>query len=143
MSENTYLKITCGRCGGHIEYPSEMAARSIQCPPCQHTIKLISPPPRPQPPPTIPQSSLVKASIKSASNVAGIGCLLQGLGVVCFLLAVVTIKTAIGPVIFGILGLWLLFYGYRKATWLESSACGGKLSHRHVTVCPHCKSSFQ
>jgi DNA-directed RNA polymerase subunit RPC12/RpoP len=48
MSEITYLKITCERCGGHIEYPSEMAGRSIQCPHCQHSITLpprfVSPP---------------------------------------------------------------------------------------------------
>jgi uncharacterized paraquat-inducible protein A len=135
-------KITCERCGGHIEYPSEMAGQSIQCSHCQHTIKLLSPPPPPQPPPTIPQSSPVKASIKSASSVAGIGCALQGLGVVCLVLAVATFKTGIGPVIFGILGLWLLFYGGRKASWLECSACGGKLSHQRVSICPHCNSSF-
>jgi DNA-directed RNA polymerase subunit RPC12/RpoP len=49
MSETTHLKITCERCGEHIEYPSETAGQSIQCPACQHTIKLPSPPP-PEPP---------------------------------------------------------------------------------------------
>ena len=43
MPPTTYLKITCERCGGHIEYPSEMAGQSIQCSHCQHTIKLLSP----------------------------------------------------------------------------------------------------
>src|SRR4030095_11442836 len=42
MSEITYLKIACERCGGHTEYPSEMAGQSIQCPHCQHTITLPS-----------------------------------------------------------------------------------------------------
>ena len=55
MSEITYLKIACERCGGHIEYPSEMAGQSIQCPHCQHTITLpprfVSPPIPPQPTP--------------------------------------------------------------------------------------------
>jgi DNA-directed RNA polymerase subunit RPC12/RpoP len=46
MSETTHLKMACERCGGHIEYPSEMAGRSIQCPHCQHSITL---------PPTDPQ----------------------------------------------------------------------------------------
>ena len=77
MSETTYLKTACERCGGHIEYPSEMAGQSIQCPHCQHTIKLLSPPPPPQPPPTIPQSPPVKATIKRKSSLAGIGCLLR------------------------------------------------------------------
>jgi DNA-directed RNA polymerase subunit RPC12/RpoP len=57
MPEITYLKITCERCGKHIEYPSEMAGQSIQCPACQHTIKLLSPPPQPQPPPTMERTS--------------------------------------------------------------------------------------
>jgi hypothetical protein len=47
MSETTHLKMACERCGGHIEYPSEMAGHSIQCPHCQHTIKLPPPPPIP------------------------------------------------------------------------------------------------
>jgi hypothetical protein len=45
MSEIAYLKIACERCSGHIEYPSEMAGQSIQCPHCQHVITLSSPPP--------------------------------------------------------------------------------------------------
>ena len=52
MSEVTYLKIACEHCGGHIEYPSEMAGQSIQCPHCQHTITL--PPPLPIPPQRMP-----------------------------------------------------------------------------------------
>ena len=47
MSETTHLKMACERCGGHIEYPSEMAGQSIQCPHCQHTIKLPPSPPIP------------------------------------------------------------------------------------------------
>ena len=145
MPEIIY-KIACERCGGHIEYPSEMAGQSIQCRHCQHTITLPSPPPPLQPPPTLPQSPSVKASIKSASSVAGIGCLLQGLGATCLVLALfslLSIKFVIGVPIFGLLGLWLLFYGSRKASWLECSACGGKLSHRRVSICPHCNASFQ
>jgi DNA-directed RNA polymerase subunit RPC12/RpoP len=41
----TDLKIICERCGEHIEYSSQMAGQSLQCPACQHTIKL-PPPPR-------------------------------------------------------------------------------------------------
>jgi hypothetical protein len=45
MPPTTHLKIDCERCGEHIEYPSEIAGQSIQCPACQHTIKLPSPEP--------------------------------------------------------------------------------------------------
>ena len=145
MPPTVYLKTECEHCRGHIEYPSEMAGQPIQCPHCQHMIAL--PLPSPPPPPTT-QSAPVKPSIRRASSVAGIGCLLQGLGVVCLsfaLLSLFSIKggAVIGFPVFGLIGLWLLFYGSRKATWLECSACGGKLSHRRVTICPHCKSSFQ
>ena len=90
-------------------------------------------------PPSLP----AKASIKKKSSIVGVGCALQGVGLLCFVLAVYTIKTVVGPVILASLGIWLLFYGSRKASWLECSACGGKLSHRRVTLCPHCRSTFQ
>jgi len=59
------IKIACERCGGHTEYPSEMAGQSIQCPHCQHTITLpsrfasppIPPQAAPQPPPPEPPSA--------------------------------------------------------------------------------------
>jgi hypothetical protein len=57
MSEPPHLKMDCERCGEHIEYPSEMAGQSIQCPACQHTIMLLSPPPPPQPPKTMKRAS--------------------------------------------------------------------------------------
>jgi hypothetical protein len=63
-------------------------------------------------------------------------------GLVCLVLAVVTIMTIIGPIIFGILGLWLLLYGGRQASWVECSACGGRLSHTRVSLCPHCHARF-
>jgi len=60
----------------------------------------------------------------------------------------ITFKSGFGPIIFGILGVWLLIYGSLiyaklKASWLECSACGGKLAHRRVSICPHCNASFQ
>jgi len=63
MPPTTYLKITCERCGEHIEYPSQMAGQSIQCPACQHTIKL-PPPPRPPPePPSAPAFTTAAANM--------------------------------------------------------------------------------
>src|SRR5438552_273330 len=146
------LKFACPTCGQHISATSAQIGVTAPCPNCNTAVTVPNastlpashpPSPHPQSPPPqpIPQSPPVKASIKRKSSLVGIGCLLQGLGAICFVLAVATIKTAIGPVIFGILGLWLLFYGSRKATWLECSLCGGKLSHRRVSLCPHCNAS--
>jgi hypothetical protein len=140
MPEITYLKVECQPCKGHIEYPSEFGGQSIECPHCKQMTTL-PPPPFSAPPPAVQQS--VKASIRKASSFAGVGCLLQGIGVVCFILAIVTVKTPILPIILGILGLWLSFYGSRKASWYECSLCGGKLSHAHVSVCPHCNARFR
>ena len=88
------------------------------------------------------QPSSVRATVKKRSSFVGGGCALQGLGLVSLILAVVTFMTIIGPIIFGILGLWLLIYGGRQASWAECSACGGRLSHTRVSLCPHCQASF-
>jgi hypothetical protein len=142
MAETTYLKAACQHCKGHIEYPSELAGQSIECPHCKQTTTLpLSTPPPPIPPP-LPGINPAKASIEKASSFAGIGCLLQGIGAVCFVLAILTFKIGILPIVFGILGLWLLFYGSRKASWYQCSVCGGKLSHARVSVCPHCNARF-
>jgi DNA-directed RNA polymerase subunit RPC12/RpoP len=140
MPETTYLKAACQHCKGHIEYPSEFAGQSVECPHCKQTTTL----PPSTPPPPLPVINPVKASIEKASSFAGVGCLLQGIGAVCFVLAILTFKTAvILSIVFGILGLWLLFYGSRKASWYRCSVCGGKLSHARVSVCPHCNARFR
>jgi GYF domain 2 len=103
-----------------------------------------------QPPPVIPSPSppaiapptLARASIRKGSSFVGGGCAVQGLGLVCLILAAVTFPTVIGPIIFGIAGLWLLIYGGRQAQWFECSTCGGRLSHRRVKLCPHCNAHF-
>jgi len=151
------LKFECPTCGQHISAtPAEIGVTG-PCPHCNTAVTVpnvstlppsLPPSPQPQSPPVAQvaapvHSPPVKASIKKASSIAGVGCAIQGLGLVCVVLAIVTIKTVVGPVIFGVLGLWLLFYGGRKASWLECSACGGKLSHRRVSLCPHCNASFR
>src|SRR5439155_23966360 len=142
MPPIAYLRTDCEHCSGHIEFPSELAGQSIQCPHCQQATSLpspfTSPPPIPAPP-VIPPAPPVhsppsRASVRRASSVAGVGCAVQGLGVVCLIVAIATIFTVIGPFIFGILGLWLLIYGGRQASWFECSACGGKLSHARVIL---------
>ena len=83
------------------------------------------------------------AKIASRSSMAGAGCLLQGLGIASIILAVFTFATIVGPVILIPLGLWLLIYGGRKASWLECSACGTRLSNRRLQVCPSCHAQFK
>ena len=142
MPEITHLKTECQHCKGHIEYPSGLAGQSVECPHCKRTTTLLSTPPPPIPPP-LPVIQRARASIEKASSFAGVGCLLQGVGALCFVLAILTAKTTILPIVFGILGLWLLFYGSRMASWYQCSACGGKLSHARVSVCPHCNARFR
>ena len=82
------------------------------------------------------------ATIQKKSSMAGGGCLLQGLGIVSFVAAAATFFTIIGPIIFGLLGLWLIWYGSKKAQWFECSDCGTKLSGKKVIVCPYCGADF-
>ena len=91
---------------------------------------------------SVPVQSSVCATVRKRSSFVGGGCALQGLGLISLVLAAVTFMTIIGPIIFGILGLWLLIYGGRQASWVECSACGGNLSHTRVSLCPHCQASF-
>jgi hypothetical protein len=63
---------------------------------------------------------------------------LQALGLLSLLIAAATFFTVIGPIFFGVLGIWLVHYGTKKASWLECSSCGGRLSSSRVSVCPHC-----
>jgi hypothetical protein len=97
MPEITHLKTECQHCKGHIEYPSGLAGQSVECPHCKRTTTLLSTPPPPIPPP-LPVIQRARASIEKASSFAGVGCLLQGVGAVCFVLAILTVKTAILPV---------------------------------------------
>ncbi len=50
-----YLKTDCEHCCGHIEYPSELAGQSIECPHCQQMTGLPSPFVPPQPVPIPPR----------------------------------------------------------------------------------------
>lgn len=85
---------------------------------------------------------MAKITIKRVSSFAGAGCGFQALGLISLILAVVTFFTIVGPVVFGVLGLWLLAYGSRKSTWFECSNCGGKVSNKRIRMCPHCKASY-
>ena len=55
MPAIAYLKTDCEQCDGSIEYPSELAGQSIECPHCQQATTLPSPfMPPPAAPPAIP-----------------------------------------------------------------------------------------
>lgn len=77
------------------------------------------------------------------SSFAGGGCALQALGLLCLIVAAATFLTVIGPVVFGLLGLWLLHYGGKKASWYECSNCGGRIANNRVAICPHCAIRFR
>lgn len=82
------------------------------------------------------------ARIVRRSSLMGLGCLMQFLGLVSLGAALLTLATIIGPIVFGVLGLWLIFAGSGKATWRECSDCGTRLAHRKVKVCPACKATL-
>jgi hypothetical protein len=113
------FKFECPACGQHLSATPAQIGVTAPCSNCKAAVTVPNPSPHPQSPPPqpIPKSPPVKASIKRKSSLAGIGCLLQGLGLVCLALAFVSIKNLIGPVVFGLLGLWLLFYGGQKTAW--------------------------
>lgn len=83
------------------------------------------------------------ATIKKRTSMAGTGCLLQGLGLASLVVAALTVFSVIGPVFFGLLGIWLIIYGSQKAQWWECSDCGTRLTRRNLVVCPNCHSSFK
>lgn len=82
------------------------------------------------------------AQVFKRTSSFGVGCLLQFLGLVVFLLALLTLTTVVWPIILVPLGLWLFVDGTAKATWYECSQCGTRLSHRKVVTCPACRSSL-
>lgn len=83
-----------------------------------------------------------RASVKKRTSFAGVGCLLQGLGLVSLVLGIATFATVLGPIVFFLLGLWLIVAGSRRSQWWECSACGTRLARKKVEVCPNCRSRF-
>ena len=66
MPPIAYLKTDCEHCSGHIEYPSELAGQSIECPHCQQTTALPSPF---TPPPAAPVQAPPQTKRQSPLNV--------------------------------------------------------------------------
>lgn len=82
------------------------------------------------------------AKKRRMQNPVGGGCALQGLAIVCFVAAISTFMTIVGPIVFGLAGIWLFFYGRSKTTWWECTRCASKLESEAARVCPRCGAEF-
>ena len=151
MADN---KFNCPSCKQSLEAPSDMAGQLVDCPSCSESIEVPLPPrapvranaqpPQTPPPRPAPQSHPVptpshpasqpSAFIKKKSEFAGVGALVQAVGlVVCFLFF---------P--FGIfVGIIVILIGSRMAIKHVCSACGNKVEDKDVRICPVCKAALQ
>ena len=71
----------------------------------------------------------ITAKRKRKSEMAGVGCLIQAIGLV--LLFFFPIGTFIGVI--------LLIYGSMKSVYWVCSNCGNRLADKNVKMCPTCK----
>ena len=75
--------------------------------------------------------------IKSKSEFAGTGCLVQGLGLLLMISGIFTYGIGF------IVGLVLLIAGGRMAIKLICSECGNPIVNKKVKICPACKAHFR
>ena len=75
-------------------------------------------------------------------SLGGAGGLFLGLGLLSLLLGGITFKTWAGPILFGVLGFWLLVLGREKSSSYRCSECGTKLAGFTVKGCPGCNKEF-
>jgi hypothetical protein len=130
-SRLTSSLMNCPDCG------RECSRRASACPHCGCPLSA---------PPTVAQGishepKKLGRPVKRTS-VAGAGCFMQGLGIVAGIGALITIPTVIGPIVLGVLALWLLVYGSNQSQWYECSECGTKLARQKVASCPSCNASL-
>src|SRR5688572_33406659 len=92
MAADGHYKIACPHCGIHIEFPHELEGAVSDCPDCGCSVAVVSNRPKPALPPLIPMAVPVAMSAKPVrygkiknADWIGVGCLLQGLGVLAFL----------------------------------------------------------
>lgn len=80
-------------------------------------------------------ATTIYAKRKRGSEFVGVGCLLQGLG-----LLIILGSFATGPgILLGIpLGIILLVAGGRKAIIWRCGHCGNRLADKKVKICPTC-----
>lgn len=132
------LKAYCVHCGGGMEFPEDMQGEKIVCPHCHKLTTLGIPkatPPLPvqqQPMSVTPVQDLRFGKIKSQSEIAGSGCLVQVLAIcVIWLWPIGTI-----------MGIALFFIGSGMSRKLVCSECGKDLTSRRIKICPACHANF-
>ena len=134
MRQPAEIKIACPSCGGHIEFPPDMAGQIINCPHCSLSVALQIPgytPPQPIAPlPTAPQA----AARKIAGDNEGLAFVLALVGIILCGAAIFTCWTALP-------GLILLAIGSSQSQSRKCSECGSKVS-MSAKFCPACKSTF-
>ena len=83
----------------------------------------------------------VSARIKRKSSFAGVGCLIQGLGLV--VIPVGFFFFGFGLIVTIPLGIVLLIIGSIKASYPVCSNCGTKLTGTNISTCPACNATFE
>jgi DNA-directed RNA polymerase subunit RPC12/RpoP len=140
------LKTECPNCGQSIEFPEEMVGQVSECPTCNTKTYLVAKTPETGPPilvspappviPNLPPVQMVPAQafIERKSSFVGVGCLVQGLGILGLLaFPLFPFSTVAGVV--------LLIVGGRLAIGHACSQCKGKVEST-ARLCQHCGSQF-
>jgi hypothetical protein len=139
-------KSECPNCGVIIEFPEEMVGQVAECPACNTKTYLVAEPSESKPPtlsapipPVIPsqppvQMTPAQAFIERKSSFIGVGCLVQGLG----LLGLAAFPFFPFSTIVGIL---LLIVGGRMAILHVCSQCRGEVAS-NAQLCQHCRATF-
>lgn len=139
------IKLQCPTCGYWMDEEEEgLDTRLVTCPSCKENFQgqrgiILEPAPDLVTTPGLKKT----AEVRRRHSLMGNGCLLQILGLLCFLLAILTILTIIWPVFFVVFGIVLILWGHNMSSWLECSACGGRVSRREISICPHCGSTIE
>lgn len=115
--------VTCPDCG------KEISSLADKCPQCA----------RPMTPSNAEQNLIVAEVIQTLTaervkktEMAGIGCVLQGIGFVLLFLF------PIGTVI----GIILVVYGSQKSKFWTCGSCRNRITDKNVKICPTCHVEF-
>lgn len=139
MNEN-FFKIPCPHCTVHIEFPAEILGQIYHCPQCGCSVSLVIPGHTPAAPPPGPkiqslEKPATRARIKTKTEFAGSGCLVQGLGLLLLLLIFWFPFSTIA-------GLCLLIAGSQMSKRHYCGECRNPVANRGVKICPTCHSNF-
>lgn len=123
------IRFACPHCGAVCEVQDSLGGRVATCYECQKALTV--------PPPTAlapnPAPSDVSARIKRKSEIAGAGCLVQGIGLL--LLIFFPLGTVIGIV--------LLLVGSAMSVKWVCGHCGNRVEGKQVKLCPACHASLR